>query len=689
MTPDAHDYTAQLEGQLDTLRERIAGLEARLAACERTAAELRASEARFRETFERAPIGLAHLADDGRWLQANRCLRELLGYTEGELRALRFQDIAHPEDAPSGMAAANRLRAGEIDVDTGERRYLRKDGSLVWVQGTIWHVPASANQAAYFVLAVEDVTARKQAQAALLREKVFTDAVIDSVPGLLYLYDADGYLVRWNKKHEEITGYSDAELDHRHVLDWYKGRPDDVARITAGVQRALAEGFADAEAGLVTKSGAVIPFYFTAVRLVIDGKTYFTGIGIDLTERQRAQQEKEKLAAQLQQSQKMEAIGQLAGGIAHDFNNILTAIFGHLELVDNDLAAKVAADDALRQGVQQALRAAERAAGLTRQLLAFSRRQVSQPTVLQLNRILAEMDKLLKRLLTENIAVCFHLAPDAQPIRADVGQVEQVIMNLVVNARDAMPSGGHLTLETTNVVLDGEYVRAHPEVSAGNYVCLVVRDTGCGMDAATLEHVFEPFFTTKPVGQGTGLGLATVYGIVKQGGGHISAHSEAGRGTTFRVYWPTVDAPVTPLAAEPEQRAETGGSETVLLCEDDPAVRQVAAQFLREAGYRVLVAERGALALQLAARHVGPIHLLVTDVIMPDMNGRRLAEALVERRNGVRTLYISGYPANVIAQHGVLEEGVEFLEKPFSRQRLLQRVRAVLDGPGAASVNRS
>ena len=775
------------------------------------------SERRLRALIEAAPFG-AHeyeLTTDNRlvFVGFNAAAGRILGVDHAPFIG---QTI---EAAFPGLVQTSIPQAYRTVAATGSRY---EDVRVDYAEGQIhgaYEISAFQTAPRRMAVLFRDVTDRRRAEDALQREKVFSDAVLDSVPGLLYLYDEQGYLVRWNKKHEEITGYTSEELAHMHLLDWYRGEPEDTARITTGVQKALREGFADAEAHLITKTGARILFYFTAVRLHIAGKTYFTGVGIDLTQRKRAEdalrtsesflssvinqspyplwvsdsrgtlvrinqacrdmlhvtdeevvdkynifedsivaergflplvrrvfeagetvrfeltydsarlknlplahpaavildvtmfpvrdgqgrianaviqhmditarkraeEDRAKLEVQLRQAQKMEAVGQLAGGVAHDFNNILTAILGQLDLTRQELRSRLPADDALILGLRMAEESALRAATLTRQLLAFSRRQVAQPIVLDLNRTFADMQKMLSRLLTENIKLELHLAPDLHPIHADIGQVEQVLMNLVVNARDAMPDGGQLVVATADVVLDEAYVGLHADARAGPHVVLSVSDTGCGMDATTLEHVFEPFFTTKPVGQGTGLGLATVYGIVKQAGGHVSVYSEPGHGTTFRVYWPAADASATPPPVPPADSGGLTGTETILLCEDDESVRRLTEQFLQAAGYTVLVAARGSVALARAAEYQGAIDLLVTDVIMPDMNGRKLAEALTTSRPDLRTLFISGYTANVIAHHGVLDPGVEFLEKPFGRRKLLVRVREVLDRQRSAA----
>jgi signal transduction histidine kinase len=384
-----------------------------------------------------------------------------------------------------------------------------------------------------------------------------------------------------------------------------------------------------------------------------------------------------ELQAQFLQAQKMESVGRLAGGVAHDFNNLLTVINGTADLAMTDLRD----EDPLRKDLQEIRRAGDRAALLTRQLLAFSRRQVLQPIVLSLNTVIADMQSMLRRLLGEDIGLALAPAEDLGRVRADPGQIEQVIMNLVVNARDAMPGGGTLTVATRNVELDEAYAEQHPSVVPGPHVMVSISDTGVGMDKATQARIFEPFFTTKDPGKGTGLGLSTVYGIVKQSGGSIWVYSELGKGTSFNVYLPRVDG-----AIDGERPARTatarGGTETILIVEGEEALRHLAERALESAGYRVLMTANGGEALLLLERFDGPVHLMLTDVVMPGMSGRDLAERLRETRPEMKVLYSSGYTDDAILQHGVLDDVTRFIGKPYAVADLKRKVREVLDCEG-------
>jgi signal transduction histidine kinase len=382
---------------------------------------------------------------------------------------------------------------------------------------------------------------------------------------------------------------------------------------------------------------------------------------------------------QLRQAQKMEAVGKLAGGVAHDFNNLLTVINGQTDLS----LRRLSQDDPMYRKLEAIKGAGEQAASLTRQLLAFSRKQVLQPKVLDLNKVIFETNKILQRLIGEDIDLLIGLGPELGKVKADPGQIEQVLMNLAVNARDAMPQGGKLTIETDNVLIDEQYASHHFSVRPGRYVVLAVSDTGCGMDEATQSSIFDPFFTTKEVGKGTGLGLSTVYGIVKQSGGNIWVYSEVGRGTTFKIYLPRVGdlAGALKISVEGDNINLHVGTETVLLVEDEERVREMIREILQESGYQVLEAKHGQEALLVADQHPGTIHLMLSDVVMPQMGGRELAERLSPLRKEMKVLYMSGYTDDAIVHHGVLDQGMAFIEKPFTPTALTRKVREILGEP--------
>ncbi|HTK94583.1 MAG TPA: ATP-binding protein, partial [Terriglobales bacterium] len=415
------------------------------------------------------------------------------------------------------------------------------------------------------------------------------------------------------------------------------------------------------------KDGQIVTVEIHAEPINFSGRPAMLVLSQDLTERQR-------LEEQLRQSQKMEAVGTLAGGIAHDFNNLLTVIKGYSCLVLD----RVKEDEQLAREVGQIEKAAEKAATLTRQLLAFSRRQVLQPRMVNVNNVVASVDNMLRRVIGENIEIVNRFASDLGTVKADPSQIEQVILNLAVNARDAMVEGGRLTFTTSNVVLDEAFARDHLGIRPGRFVLLEVNDTGCGMDEETQRHIFEPFFTTKEVGRGTGLGLSTVYGIVKQSDGYIAVESAVGKGTTFRIYLPRVDQPVSANEAN-ESGTRRVGFETILLVEDEDVVRQLAHRILVTSGYKVLLANRGEDAEKICIEYDGVIHLLITDMVMPGMSGQDLVKRIAGKRPGMKVLYISGYTEQGL-QDVDIKSGIAFLEKPFSPAGLQRRVREVLEG---------
>jgi two-component system, cell cycle sensor histidine kinase and response regulator CckA len=498
--------------------------------------------------------------------------------------------------------------------------------------------------------------------------------LIDANPSLIFVKDWDGRFLLVNQATADIYGTSVDQLVGKTDADFNPNRVevehflrDDREVMSTGIPKHIAEERVTNPATGETRWFQTIK---VPLRLPEEDGTRLLGVATEITERKR-------LEEQLLQSQKMEAVGQLAGGVAHDFNNILTAIVGYTDL----LAADFSPNDRRLEDLEEIRKSARRAAALTRQLLAFSRKQVLEPRVIDLNDIVQNLDKMLRSLISENIDLKTHFAKDLQATRADPTQVEQVIMNLAINARDAMPEGGTLTIETSNATLDAEYAARHVSVLPGPYVMLAVTDTGCGMDEDTKARIFEPFFTTKPAGRGTGLGLSTVYGIVKQHGGNIWLYSEPGKGTTFKVYMPAVGGAAEAAVAAAPAAIQGKGHETILVAEDDEPLLRLAHRALATLGYTVLQADRAATAIDIARRHKGPIDLLLTDVVMPDMNGRKLAETLRAARPGLRVLFMSGYPDGAITHNGMLEKGVAYVAKPFTTEAIARKVREMLDVP--------
>ncbi len=517
-------------------------------------------------------------------------------------------------------------------------------------------------------LSLGPATARhERAERALREANEHLAAVIQSSPLAIYTLDPASTVRSWNRAAEALYGWPAEEVIGR-PLPTIGQDLEDHARLRDRVLRG--EALRGVEVTRRRKDGtsvnislSVAPLHDAAGRV-----TGMLSLAADVTEMRQ-------LEVQYRQAQKMEAVGRLAGGIAHDFNNLLTAIIGTTALVLEDLGLESRA----RLDIQEIEKAAKRAAGLTRQLLIFSRQQVLEPRALDLNALVANLEKMLHRLIGEDIELRTKPAALLGAVRADPGQLEQAIVNLVVNARDAMPKGGRLTIETADIELDRRYVAAHVPTQPGPYVLLAISDTGVGMDGATKARLFEPFFTTKEPGRGTGLGLATVYGIVKQSGGYVWAYSELGHGTTFKIYLPRVAE--TPEAPESTTGTATpvGGSETVLVVEDQEEVRKLTKRVLEARGYTVLAARNGAEALEIVAQHPNQIHLMITDVVMPGMNGREVAQLACARRSDLKVLYVSGYTGEAVLQHRLLEPGVAFLQKPFTPDVLARKTREVLD----------
>jgi two-component system cell cycle sensor histidine kinase/response regulator CckA len=579
----------------------------------------------------------------------NRAAERIYGYTRDEALGRTLQDLLLP---PERKGAALDERSRQLEQEgtlSSEAEHVRRDGSRFPVEATISVIRDADGESVGLSLIARDITRRREHDAVVQR----LAAIVERSSDAIFTFDADGVITSWNSAAERIYGYAAEEILGRPLAAISSNGElmvsEFVARV-AGGETVTREGTA------VRKDGRKVDTFYTAFPLAEGGGV----IARDVTERRR-------LEEQLRQSQKMEAVGQLAGGVAHDFNNLLTVITGY-----GDLARAIIGDGAGAKELAEIEKAAQRAASLTQQLLAFSRRQIVNPEVLDLNEVVGGLLPMLQRLIGEDIAVITRFGNDLPPVHADMGQLEQVVMNLAVNARDAMPDGGALTIETAEetIDLDGEPVRC---------VCIAVSDTGVGIEPEALPHIFEPFYTTKPVGEGTGLGLATVHGAVTQSGGRVTVDSEPGRGTTFRVYLPATQAAQESHDDSPEGERQLRGSETLLVCEDEQGVRDLLERLLTRAGYRVLCASRPREALALAREEPAAIHGLVTDVIMPDMPGPELARHLQGMRPGMRTLFLSGYTADTVHRRGNLPPGSAFLEKPFDRVSLLRTVRELLD----------
>lgn len=521
----------------------------------------------------------------------------------------------------------------------------------------------------------EDIQVRMQTEIALRESEEKYRGLIETTRTGYVIVDTKGRVLDANPEYVRLTGHTElAEILGRSVLEWTAApdRDKNAAAIEQCLQYGLVRNLELYYAGI---GGRAIPVEINATFINASKGNQFISLVQDITERRQAEEALRKSEEQLRQAQKMEAVGKLAGGVAHDFNNILTAIRGQSELLLMDLPE----NDPRRHGVQEILNAADRATSLTRQLLAFSRKQIIQPVVFDLNYLIQNLDKMLRRLIPEDIQITFIPDPDLGGVFADPGQIEQIIVNLAVNARDAMPAGGKLLMETANVELEAEYCQQHAQVKPGRYIMLAMSDTGIGISSDTQSHIFEPFFTTKELGRGTGLGLSMVYGIVKQNRGHIWVYSEPGHGTTFKIYLPRTDAIREAVEPSPNSATSIKGSETILLVEDEDIVREITRKILQKEGYTVLSASSGPMALTIGVQYQEPVHLILSDVLMPGMSGPETVSQLKAGHPLTKVLYMSGHTENAIVHHGVLDQGVAFIQKPFRRETLLRKVRELLD----------
>ncbi|PYQ25267.1 MAG: hybrid sensor histidine kinase/response regulator [Acidobacteria bacterium] len=681
MRAGAHDYLQKqnLSRLVPAIRREVGDSALRRRHREAEAA-LREAQERFRFVVENTGdavyrVRFPSLAYD----YMSPGIEKLTGYRLAEITELGFARLVVKGGGPAASPVSRDQKAwarelqerGESWTDylikskSGEERWLA-DHSFPWRDGQGRLLGA--------VGTLVDVTERARAEEALRRSEEYFRSLIENASDLILVLDRTGRIVYESPAVERILGYRPEERVGRSALELL---PDeDGPHLVETIRRLLAQP------GLTESIGTRARHRdgsWRDVEAIATSRTDESGAPTivlnvrDVTDRK-------SLEAQLTQAQKMEAVGRLAGGVAHDFNNLTTAILGYSEL----MLRRLDPQDPMRRHVAEITRAAERAAALTRQLLAFSRKQLLQPRVLDLAEVLERSRGLLGRLIGEDIELLTRTAPDVGRVRADPVQLDQVLLNLAVNARDAMPRGGRLVLEASNADLDDEYAREHVTVRPGPYVMLAVSDTGHGMDKQTQERIFEPFFTTKEQGKGTGLGLSTVYGIVKQSGGYVWVYSEVGRGTTFKVYLPRVqdaaERESPPRTAEPAAE-RAAASETLLLVEDDASVRELLRELLESAGFRVLEASRPGEAVEIVKSRREPIDLLVTDVVMPEMTGPELARRLEDLRPGLRLLFLSGYTEGVVLDKGLVSDGAHFLQKPFTTDALEAKVREVLDAP--------
>ncbi len=636
----------------------------------------RTSEKTLAAIFDNATDGIL-LADAAtrRFVEGNDAICEMLGYSRDELLALSVDNIHPPDDLPYVASQFEKQAKGEITL-APDIPMKRKDGGVFFAN--VNSAPLEVDGRKCLLGIFRDITERKRAEDILRR----ANRIINTSPAVAFLWkNVEGWPVEYVSENvERVFGYSANEFITGKVSYLEILHPEDQGKVADEVTRYSEEkdrtDFIHEPYRIIAKGGQV-KWIDDRTSILRDGSgtiTHYQGIVLDVTERKLAEEEKAKLEEQLHQSQKMESIGRLAGGVAHDFNNLLTAIRGFSDLVYDSLQK----NDPMKRDIAEIQKAADSAAALTQQLLAFSRKQIVAPKVMDLNKAVAHSEKMLRRIIGEDIDFVFASGEKIGKVMLDPSQVDQILVNLAVNARDAMPGVGKLTIETQNMTLDEKKCQTCGNPIIGDYVMLALSDTGSGMDSATIRQIFEPFFTTKEKGKGTGLGLSTVHGIVHQNNGHVNVYSELGTGTTFKIYLPIVHDEAETVR-HPELPKKTQGTETILLVEDQEIVRKLAIRALASQGYNVIEAQHGGEALIKCEELEGKIDLLLTDVIMPQMGGKQLHERLTQIVPNLKVLYMSGYTENAIAHQGVLDTGTNFIQKPFRPKELAIKVRQVLD----------
>ena len=641
---------------------------------------LRGSEQRFRSIFEQAGAGMVTHKADGTFLRVSSTFCTMLGYTESELLRKKVTDLIHSDDMPEVITAFNEARAGLRSVLELEHRYVRRDGTSVWCQVTaVWQFDKEKHPT-YSVALVQDISERKRAEQDLAQSQRRYQALVHSIDGIVWEADPRAFRFLFvSRQAERILGYP-VERWLTQPRFWRNQiHPEDLARVRGALSNAVKQKRGhEVEYRMLASDGHAVWIRDTVSLIVENQKVAkLRGLMVDITEKKAAEEALRRSEEQLRQSQKMEAIGRLAGGIAHDFNNLLTAITGYGDLLLRGLGKK----NRLRREAMEISKAAQRAADLTGQLLAFSRQQVLRPKIIDLNAVVTDMEMMLRRVIGEHIRLVTRLDSNLGAVKADPGQMHQVLLNLVVNARDAMPDGGDAVIETAVVKLSKSYADGHPGVEPGAYVKLSVTDTGTGIDEETKRRLFEPFFTTKEQGKGTGLGLSTVYGIVKQSGGHISVDSMTGKGSRFEILLPWAEKEkVEPLRTKKDAIPELSpGTEKILLVEDDDSVRELASEILQMNGYEVVEASNGVEAISVFEAQEKPVDLMVTDLVMPQMGGRDLAKHVVPKNPNLKVLFLSGYTDSAVLRQGRLEPGSFFLQKPFTPAELAHKARQALD----------
>jgi len=667
---DASGKNDELDELADGINALLDKVAEQITNRQRAEEKLRLSEARHRKIFETINDALAVGDANGVMTYVNPHFCEIMATEEKALIGRKFIEFLDETNRNRWLDQQNQRRQGLSG--TYELEISRSDGSKIVCSASGGPIMDADGRYAGSVGLLTDITERRQLEESLRKFQSSMDRASDAV----FWMDREGRFSYVNEQACLSLGYSREELMRLRLWDidpgfskelWAKRWED---RETVSVHRH--------ESSHRRKDGVFFPVEVSAKHIRFSDGELHVAFVRDITERKRAEEEKARLESQLIQAQKMESVGRLAGGVAHDFNNMLGVIVGYAELIKSELAA----DDPLFKDVLEIEKAANHSRDVTRQLLAFSRKQLIEPRPLDLNNLINNTKKTLSRLIGEDIELCFNPGEDLWKINFDPSQVDQILINLAVNARDAMLNGGKLTIETANVQLDEAYCREYLADTPGDYVMLSVKDSGVGMDKETLSHAFEPFFTTKEVGKGTGLGLSTIYGIIKQNGGSIHVYSEPARGTAFKIYIPR-KMQEDEIAATTEDSLVISGSETILLVEDEDMVRDMTTAMLEKIGYSVRVAETPQEALLFCENNDIPIDLLITDVVMPEMNGTELRDRIKAIRPGIKVLFMSGYTSNVIGHHGVLDKGVHFVQKPFGLKGLARKVRDAIKGQGS------